>query len=184
MIAELTKAERQGALIILLALAVTGLAMAAAGSNDPFGVHGALVMVTAIVGIFAVISGYYAPEPSDGRLDSYYDTPTKFGIIAAMASLADKDFVPAMQPKFKAGRERLYNVVKGLGRKIASNPQASFVFFEVGMPNKDFAAKMAAEGVRVVGRSWPEYDNWTRICVGEDWEMDRCEAALKKVLAA
>jgi len=84
MIAELTKAERQGALIILLALAVTGLAMAAAGSNDPFGVHGALVMVTAIVGIFAVISGYYAPEPSDGRLDSYYDTPTKFGIIAAM----------------------------------------------------------------------------------------------------
>ncbi|MBK8839383.1 MAG: histidinol-phosphate aminotransferase family protein [Hyphomonadaceae bacterium] len=105
------------------------------------------------------------------------------GIVAAMASLADKDFVPAMQPKFKAGRERLYNVAKGLGRKIASNPQASFVFFEVGMPNKDFADKMMAEGVRVVGRAWPEYDNWTRICVGEDWEMDRCEAALKKVLA-
>ena len=105
------------------------------------------------------------------------------GIVAAMASLADKDFVPAMQPKFKAGRERLYNVVKGLGRKIASNPQASFVFFEVGMPNRDFADKMMAEGVRVVGRAWPEYDTWTRICVGEDWEMDRCEAALKKVLA-
>lgn len=106
------------------------------------------------------------------------------GIVAAMASIADKEFVPAMQPKFKAGRERLYNVVKGLGRKIASNPQASFIFFEVGMPNKEFAAKMMAEGVRVVGRSWPEYDTWSRICVGEDWELDRCEAALKKVLAA
>lgn len=106
------------------------------------------------------------------------------GIVAAMASIADEEFVPAMQPKFKAGRERLYNVVKGLGRKIASNPQASFIFFEVGMPNKEFAAKMMAEGVRVVGRSWPEYDTWTRICVGEDWELDRCEAALKKVLAA
>lgn len=105
------------------------------------------------------------------------------GIVAAMASLADKDFVPAMQPKFKAGRERLYNVAKGLGRKVASNPQASFVFFDVGMPSKLFAEKMMAEGVRVVGRSWPEYDTWTRICVGEDWEMDRCEAALKKVLA-
>ncbi|MEQ1609220.1 MAG: histidinol-phosphate transaminase [Hyphomonadaceae bacterium] len=105
------------------------------------------------------------------------------GIIAAMASLADKDFVPAMQPKFKAGRERLYNIVKGLGRKVASNPQASFVFFEVGMPNSEFAAKMMAEGVRVVGRSWPGYDAWTRICVGEDWELDRCETALKKVLA-
>ena len=106
------------------------------------------------------------------------------GIVAAMASLADKDFVPAMQPKFKAGRERLYNVAKSLGRPIASNPQASFVFFDVGMPNKMFAEKMMAEGVRVVGRSWPGFDNWTRICVGEDWEMDRCEAAMKKVLAA
>lgn len=105
------------------------------------------------------------------------------GIVAAMASLADKEFVPTMRPKFKAGRERLYNLVKGMGRPIASNPQASFVFFDVGMPSKTFAEKMMAEGVRVVGRSWAQYDNWTRICVGDDWEMDRCEAALKKVLA-
>jgi histidinol-phosphate aminotransferase len=106
------------------------------------------------------------------------------GIVAAMASLADAEFVPTMRPKFKAGRERLYNIAKGLGRKIASNPQASFVFFDVGMPNKVFAEKMMAEGVRVVGRAWPGYENWTRICVGEDWELDRCEAALKKVLAS
>jgi histidinol-phosphate aminotransferase len=57
------------------------------------------------------------------------------------------------------------------------------VFFDVGMPSKTFAEKMMAEGVRVVGRSWAGYDNWTRICVGDDWEMDRCETALKKVLA-
>lgn len=106
------------------------------------------------------------------------------GLIAAMASLSDAEFVPAMQPKFKAGRERLHKIATDLGRKVASNPQASFVFFDVGMPNKDFADKMLAEGVRVVGRAWPGYENWTRICVGEDWEMDRCEAALKKVLAA
>lgn len=106
------------------------------------------------------------------------------GIVAAMASLADADFVPAMRPKFKAGRERLYALAKSLGRPIASNPQASFVFFDVGMPNKDFADKMMAEGVRVVGRTWAGYENWTRICVGEDWELDRCETALKKVLSA
>jgi histidinol-phosphate aminotransferase len=105
------------------------------------------------------------------------------GIVAAMASIADADFVPAMRPKFKAGRERLFKVAKDLGRPIAADPQASFVFFEVGMPHKDFAEKMKAEGVKVVGRTWPGYDTWTRICVGEDWEMDRCEAALKKVLA-
>ncbi|MDP3740229.1 MAG: histidinol-phosphate transaminase [Hyphomonadaceae bacterium] len=106
------------------------------------------------------------------------------GIVAAMASLADTDFVPTMRPKFKAGRERLFAMAKALNRPIAANPQASFVFFDVGMPNKVFAEKMMAEGVRVVGRSWKGYDNWTRICVGEDWELDRCEAALKKVLTA
>ena len=84
MIAELTVNERQGALVILLTLAVTGLAMTIAGHGDPFGIHGALVLVVAIAGLFAVVSGYYAPEPSDDRLDSYYDTPTKFGIVAAM----------------------------------------------------------------------------------------------------
>lgn len=106
------------------------------------------------------------------------------GLIAGMASIADAEFVPAMQPKFKAGRERLFKIVKDLGRKIAANPQASFVFFDVGMPNSVFAEKMMAEGVRVVGRAWPGYETWTRISVGDDWEMDRCEAALKKVLAA
>ncbi len=84
MIGQLTVSERQSALIILLALTVVGLIMAVAGRHDPLGVHGALVMVVAIAGIFGVISGYYAPEPSQDRLDSYYDTPTKFGIIAAM----------------------------------------------------------------------------------------------------
>lgn len=105
------------------------------------------------------------------------------GIIAAMASLSDAEFVPVMQPKFKAGRERLHKIATDLGRKVAGNPQASFVFFDVGMPHKEFADKMMAEGVRVVGRAWPGYETWTRICVGDDWEMDRCEAALKKVLA-
>lgn len=106
------------------------------------------------------------------------------GIVAGMASLADKDFIPAMKPKFKAGRERLYALATELKRPIAANPQASFVFFDTGMPSKEFADKMMAEGVKVVGRSWKGYETWTRISVGEDWELDRCEAAMKKVLSA
>src|SRR6478609_11581214 len=84
MIAQLTRNERQFALIILLALAVVGLAMAAGGRHDPLGVHGALVLVVAIAGTFGVISGYYVPEPPESRLDSYYDDPSKVGIILAM----------------------------------------------------------------------------------------------------
>jgi histidinol-phosphate aminotransferase len=106
------------------------------------------------------------------------------GLVAAMASLADKDFKPTMKPKFKKGRDALLEIVKSTGRPYAPNPQASFVFMDVGMPNKVFAQKMEAEGVLVVGRTWPGYDNWTRMCVGEDWEIDRCATAIKKVLKA
>jgi cytochrome c oxidase cbb3-type subunit 1 len=84
MIGQLTKAERQSALLILLALAVVGLTMASAGRNDPLGVHGALVMIAAVAGLFVVISGYYDPEPGDDRLDRYYDDPSKIGIVIAM----------------------------------------------------------------------------------------------------
>ncbi len=105
------------------------------------------------------------------------------GLVAAMAALDDKRFVPAMRPKFVAGRAKLLEIAKSTGRPFAPNPQASFLFLDVGMPNKAFAAKMADEGVLVVGRTWAGFENWTRICVGEDWELDRCASAIKKVLA-
>jgi cytochrome c oxidase cbb3-type subunit 1 len=84
MIGQLTKSERQSALVILLAVAAVGLAMAAAGRNDPIGIHGALVMAAGIAGLFYVISGYYDPEPDPGRLDRYYDDPSKIGIVLSM----------------------------------------------------------------------------------------------------
>ena len=84
MIAQLTKNERQLALIILLVMSVCGLAMAIAGTGDPLGVHGAIVMLAGIAGTFGVISGYYAPEPGDDRLDHYYDDPSRMGLILAM----------------------------------------------------------------------------------------------------
>ena len=85
MVGQLTKTERQLALVILMALAVTGLAMAAAGNDDPLGAHGTIVMVASIAGVFGVISGYYHAEPAEERLQSYYDDPSKVGILLAMA---------------------------------------------------------------------------------------------------
>jgi len=85
MVGQLTKNERQSALIILLALAVCGLAMAVAGRDDPLGAHGALVIVAALAGFLIVGSEYYSPEPSEERHKHYYDDPTKTGIVFAMA---------------------------------------------------------------------------------------------------
>ena len=84
MIGQLTKAERQYALLILFGLALCGLIFGIAGKDDPLGIHGALIGVVALAGIFKVISVYYDPEPGDERLDRYYDDPSKFGIVLAM----------------------------------------------------------------------------------------------------
>jgi cytochrome c oxidase cbb3-type subunit 1 len=93
MIAQLTKNERQLALIILLVVSVCGLVMAAAGGSDPLGVHGAIVMLAGIFGAFGVISGYYDPEPGDDRLDRYFDDPSRMGIVLAMVWIVAALFV-------------------------------------------------------------------------------------------
>ena len=84
MIAQLTTNERQTALVLLIVLAVVGLAMAVAGRDDLLGAHGALIMIVAIAGVFGVISGYYSPEPTEERFNDYYDEPSKIGIILSM----------------------------------------------------------------------------------------------------
>jgi cytochrome c oxidase cbb3-type subunit 1 len=84
MIEQLTKDERESGLVILLIMFIVGAVMTIAGRADLFSVHGALVMVAALAGIFWVGSGYYSPEPSPDRLNQYYDDPSKVGILLAM----------------------------------------------------------------------------------------------------
>ena len=84
MISQLTVAERQTALALLIVVAVGGLLMAAVGHADPMGVHGFIVVAVAAVLFFLVSQAYYDPEPSPERLSAYYDDPTRAGIILAL----------------------------------------------------------------------------------------------------
>jgi cytochrome c oxidase cbb3-type subunit I len=87
MIGQLTKPERQLALVILCVVAVLGLLTMAAGRNDPLGAQGGLVALMAVFAIFGVISGYFSPDPGEGRLNEYYDEPSRVGILLSMAWL-------------------------------------------------------------------------------------------------
>src|SRR3546814_1184474 len=71
---------------VLVILAVAGLAMAAAGAArmDPMQLHGFLVLLFSLGFLCVLLKGYFAPEPSEARLASYYDDPSKAGIIVAM----------------------------------------------------------------------------------------------------
>ena len=84
MIKNLAVSERRSALLILGVVALVGLAMVAVASGDPMGVHGFIVLLYAGVLFFIVGQEIFAPEPPISRLDSYYDDPTKVGIILAL----------------------------------------------------------------------------------------------------
>jgi len=80
----LTRQERLIALIISIAVAACGIALAAAGRGDALGMHGLLILLYAVFCVALVLSGIERPEPSPERLGEYYDAPTKAGILLAM----------------------------------------------------------------------------------------------------
>ncbi|PSC05993.1 cytochrome-c oxidase, cbb3-type subunit I [Alsobacter soli] len=83
-VAQLTLPERRAALALACLVAGLGLTMAVLGRDDLLGTHGALVIACGVVVAIVVMRGFYAPSPSPERLSSYYDDPTRAGIVFAM----------------------------------------------------------------------------------------------------
>ncbi|MGR3552258.1 cbb3-type cytochrome c oxidase subunit I, partial [Paracoccus sp. (in: a-proteobacteria)] len=84
MIKRLTIAERQTAMLLSVLIALAGFAMAVIGRGDPMGVHGWIVLILAGALFFALASALYEPEPTEDRAVSYYDDPTKVGILLTL----------------------------------------------------------------------------------------------------
>lgn len=130
----------------------------------------------------------YAVMPEDMAMDmrrsGRLSNVNHLGLVGAIASLEDTAYFEEMRLKTSLGRAKLIAMADDLGRPIASDPQGSFIYMDLGMNNADFAEKMLAKGVRVVGARWSELPEWTRICVGLDHEIEKCHAAAKEILTA
>ena len=72
------------AILIILAILGVAMAAAAAGRSDPMEVHGYIVLLLTLGVLGIVLRGFYEPEPAPARLESYYDDPSKAGIVIAM----------------------------------------------------------------------------------------------------
>ncbi|HEU4652083.1 MAG TPA: cytochrome-c oxidase, cbb3-type subunit I [Croceibacterium sp.] len=84
MVSQLTIRERQRGCWILAILCALGLAMAAADPHGLFGAQGFVVLAFCGAVLVVVLRHVFDPEPGPERLDSYYDDPTKVGIVLAM----------------------------------------------------------------------------------------------------
>ena len=130
----------------------------------------------------------YALMPADMAMEyrgyGHLSNVNKVGLIGAMAALDDTAYFEEMRLKMQAGRAKLIAMAADLGRPIASDPQGSFIYMDLGMSNADFAAQMMEKGVRVVGARWAEKPEWTRICIGLDHEIEKCHAAAKEILTS
>nr|WP_265508677.1 cytochrome-c oxidase, cbb3-type subunit I [Paracoccus rhizosphaerae] len=84
MMSSLTATERSRAFMITMTVLLGGLVMAAVGHGDPIGMQGwVVILFTAVVGV-VLLKSFDAPDPVEDRSASYYDDPTRVGIIIAL----------------------------------------------------------------------------------------------------
>ncbi|WP_421580942.1 cytochrome-c oxidase, cbb3-type subunit I [Shinella sp. M31] len=77
---QLTTGERDFGAIVLIVLAIIGIAMAAAGRSDVLGIHGAMVLLYSLILLFILFSTAFGAAPDPTRLTRYYDDPIKVGV--------------------------------------------------------------------------------------------------------
>ena len=97
-------------------------------------------------------------------------SPNIFAMRAARASLGDTAFLADTRRRIIASRTRVTNTLQRLGLAYAK-PQTNFVFFDTGAPLAQFDQFMKARHI-LVGRLFPPYNNWCRITIGTEPEVD------------
>src|ERR1700680_3631784 len=104
-------------------------------------------------------------------------TPNILAVRAARASLGDHAFLAHCRRRILASRTRITTELTRLGLAYAE-PQGNFVFFDTGMPLAQFTEFMQRHNI-LVGRRFPPYENWCRITIGTEPEIDAFLEALR-----
>jgi histidinol-phosphate aminotransferase len=105
----------------------------------------------------------------------------RLAVVAAIGSLHDAGYVDRITREVAKEREKWFELLRGL--KLEFTPSAgNFVFFNTGMPNREFAAALSKEGVEI-GRKFPPFEHWARISIGLPEENAAARAAVRKSLA-
>lgn len=104
-------------------------------------------------------------------------SPNLPGVVAATASLGDREFIARSRDSVMADRRRVSAVCRELGMEC-SDSQGNFVFVRTGMPATEFRDRMRALGIEV-GRPFPPLTDWSRISLGRPEDNTALIAALR-----
>ena len=122
--------------------------------------------------------GIARPEVIEEISAARMTTPNIFAVRGAIASLGDKEFLADCRRRVVASRARLTAELARLHFPYAE-PHGNFVFFDTGVPIKQFAEFMRHRNI-AVGRRFPLYENWCRVTIGTDPQI---EAFIEEVRA-
>lgn len=102
--------------------------------------------------------------------------------LAAVAALADADWMRASVGRIKAERQRVAAVLTNLGLTIAPS-QTNFLFIDSARDSGAVVTALLHEGVIV--KAWREvgYESWLRVTIGSPADNDRLIVAMGKVMA-
>jgi len=114
--------------------------------------------------------GIARPEVIEEISAARMTTPNIFAVRGALASLGDKEFLADCRRRIVASRARLTAELARLHFRFAE-PHGNFVFFDTGVPIKQFTEFMRHRNI-AVGRRFPPYENWCRVTIGTDPQID------------
>jgi histidinol-phosphate aminotransferase len=125
-----------------------------------------------IHGMAGLRFGYAIARPDIARTlaAARMTTANLFAVRAARASLDDEAFRADCRRRILASRTRITGELTALKLRYAE-PNGNFIFFDTGMPLKRFTELMRARNI-LVGRLFPPYENWCRITIGTEPEVD------------
>jgi histidinol-phosphate aminotransferase len=104
-------------------------------------------------------------------------------IVAGVASLEDNEYFEAMLDKIIGTRERIKTELSILGFEFTDS-KANFIFAtHKSVPAKEIFEALKKEEIYVRYFASKRIDNYLRISVGTDEEMDQLIKALKRILA-
>jgi histidinol-phosphate aminotransferase len=126
--------------------------------------------------------GIARPEVIEEISAARMTTPNIFAVRGAIASLGDKNFLADCRRRIVASRTRLTAELARLHFPYAE-PHGNFVFFDTGVPIKQFTEFMLHRNI-AVGRRFPPFENWCRITIGTEPQMEAFIAGVRAFRAS